>query len=154
MSHKTFLNFKIFAVLGLILLAGIFPARVFGADGVADKVLSDVDGYATRLSNYLKNKKAYFEIDIARLKTAEASTTQTETGRAINEAVGNNFVKQTKPTGTMAQTAQRLAEQVLVFFITVALYILAHKWMMYVALAVIVFLLLRLVWRMVGRQQF
>lgn len=154
MSLKTFLSYKIFFVLCLIFITCILPARVFGAEGTVDRALSGVDGYAARLSDYLEIKKAYFEIDIAQLKIAEASTTQTQAGRAINAVAGDNFVKQTKPTGTMAQTAQRLAEQVLVFFITVALYILAHKWLMYIALAVILFLLLRLIWRMVGRQQF
>lgn len=154
MLRKTFLSFKILLLSSLIFLGGILPTSAMAATFTTDQVLSGVDGYAERLTSYLQATKAYFERDIVGLQTAEASTTQSDTGRAINQAVGDeSFVPATRPTGTPSQTLQRVAEQVLVFFIIVALYILAHKILMYVVLVILVFILLRLVWRMVGRQQ-
>lgn len=155
MLTKTFLSSKLFFVLSLMFFAGVLPTAASAATSTTEQALSGIDSYAARVSEYLQATKAYFDRDIAGLQTAEASTTQTDTGRAINQAVGDNsFVPATKPTGTPWQTAQRIAEQVLVFFIIIALYILAHKTLMYITLAIIVFILIRLVWRMVGRQQF
>ena len=159
MSTRTFLSSKVFLVSCVIIAGGILPTAV-SAETVASSsnvgsVLASVDLYRAKLSGYLETKKASLLQDIAELQTWEASTTQTTAGQRINEAVGDDsFVPKTRPTGTLSQTIQRIASQVLVFFIIVTLYILAHPVLMYIVIIVLVYILLRLLWRMIGRQQF
>jgi hypothetical protein len=113
-----------------------------------------VSTYAEKTSATLKEIKVDLEKEIVALNAQEIATEQTVVGDQINQAVENsNFVPETRSTGTPSQTLLRIFKQLLLFLVNISIYILEHKVFLYITLAIIALFLLRLLWRMFGRQQ-
>lgn len=131
--------------------AEISPAQA----NVIDSITSVLDSFASTTISILQEKKAGLEKSIQELHSQELATKQTTAGQRINEAVGDDsFVPATRPTGTPAETFLRIAKQLLLLAINIAIYILSHRVLYYITLAILALILLRLLWRMIGRQQF
>lgn len=113
-----------------------------------------VTTYAEKTSATLKEIRADLEKEIVILNAQELATEQTVVGNQINQATeDSNFVPETRSTGTPSQTLSRIFKQLLLFLVNISIYILEHKVLLYITLAIIAFFLLRLLWRMIGRQQ-
>lgn len=120
------------------------------AKNAAASAADSFDAAADSLRGPLLEKKAELEREIAELEHKENTYAQTETGKSITEALeGSEQVGATRPTGTPGETVLRIAKQLYLFCIILTLYILDHKFILYILLAAVLYKMIRIVIRRV-----
>lgn len=127
--------------------AGVSPVDFNSTKQVVASVAETVDLTADQLKVPLEAKKKELEEQIEAIKKIEAGVTQTKEGQSINDATGGNTVMPSRPTSTPGDTLKRIGLQLYRGAIILALYILDHKYLLYIVLAYILYKLVRFVFR-------
>lgn len=146
------------AVLLVVSVSIAFSLPVFAAEPVAStdavaSVTDTIDEVADKVRQKLLAEKARVEEKISALSEKEKTFSQSEIGQQINEATGGETVVATRPASTPGDTLKRVGWQLYRGAIVVALFILDHKIVLYLVLALILYKLIRFVFkRIVGRR--
>ena len=141
---------KVIVAAAIIALTAVMAEGAAAASTTAD-VTPGASGYIATVSAYLKVKKAELEKAITATQSKEQQVEQSPIGQQINDVTGQQIIPPAKPKGTPADTLQRLAEQLYLSLLIVAIFILDHALALYSLLALIALYLLRLVWRLFWR---
>ena len=149
------MNKKALAALGVATVLGVLPMGVFAAESSAWEnlerggatVLATIDEVAERYRPMLVAKKAELDKRIIEAQRTETTVTQTQTGALINDATGSELVKPSRPAGTPTDTLKRIGLQLYRGAVLAALFILDHKWILYLILAFLLYKILRALFR-------
>ena len=151
------MNKKVLAALGVATVLGVLPIGVFAAESSmwdnlergGASVLATIDGVAESYRPMLLAKRTELDARIVAAQRTEATVNQTQTGTLINQATGSELVKPSRPAGTPTDTLKRIGLQLYRGLIVVALFILDHKWILYLLIAFILYKILRALFRRV-----
>jgi len=117
-------------------------------------VTNTIDSAAVKLSAPLETKKLELEKRIAEIKALESGVTQTTEGKILNEALGGSVVTASRPTSTPTDTFKRIGLELYRGVIILAIYVLNHKIVLYIILALILYKVIRFVFRRFSRRSY
>ena len=120
---------------------------------VTASVTDSIDAVAEKFRGPLLTKKAELEIKISDLQQQENAVVQSGIGAQINAATNSTTVKATRPLGTPGETLARIGWQLYRAVVIAALFILDHKMILYLLLALILYKIIRSLFRRVFTSQ-
>lgn len=114
----------------------------------AASVSETIDATSSKLRPVLEAKKSELEKEIEAIKQKENTFVHTEEGARINVATGDDTVVPSRPASTPTDTLKRIGKQLFLLAVIAALYILDHKIILYIVLALIAYKLIRFIFRL------
>ncbi len=133
------------------------------ATEVATKVVGEsknfLDALAKDWDASLAITQKDLEKEVAVLRAKEQAVVTTSQGQALNDAVSggdssSSPVLSAKHSGTVGDTVHRLTKQLLLLLVKAARWILETPIALYASAVVVVFFVLRTIWRIMRRRQF